>query len=140
MLERSSILERLKTGGYRLTRARMSIIDVFLTSPVPLSVPELIASLGARRVSVNKTTVYREVEFLKAREMIRELQLGDGLRRYELWSGNHHHHLVCVRCNLIECLELEECIKGIEDRISREKKFSLIEHSLEFFGHCAGCQ
>lgn len=140
MQEKKTILDKLRTNGYRLTKARRSIIDIFLKSHVPLTVSELRAALEDGGVKVNKTTVYREVDFLKAREMVRELQLGDGLRRYELWSGNHHHHLVCVGCNSIECLELEECLEALEEKISREKKFNLKEHSLEFFGLCDVCQ
>jgi Fe2+ or Zn2+ uptake regulation protein len=140
MTEKTKILDKLRTDGYRLTRARQAIIDIFLKSPVPLSVPELMTGLKKRKLPVNKTTVYREVDFLKAREMVREIQLGDGLRRYELWSGGHHHHLVCVRCNHIECLELEECLGAMEKKITKDKNFKLIEHSLEFFGLCAVCQ
>ncbi len=140
MSQHTSILNNLKTKGFRLTKARSGILKVMLNSRAPLSIQELNIVLKNTGLHVNKTTIYREVDFLKSQHIIRELNLGDGRRRYEKWPENHHHHLICVSCESIECVELEGCLETEEQKILRDNKFRTINHSLEFHGICEKCQ
>ncbi len=139
MPDSDSILEKLRKEGFRLTSTRKAILSLFLSGAGPMTAPELQARLKSEGVDVNKTTVYRELDFLMAQKITREVQLGDGLRRYEYFGDGHHHHLVCVRCKNIECFEMTACLKEIEAEISERKKFTFIKHSLEFFGICSYC-
>ncbi len=116
------------------------MLKIFLASRVPLSAVELNSRLAAVNITVNKTTVYREIDFLKKQEIIRELQFGDGKKRFEKWPDNHHHHLVCISCDSIECIEMEGCLEAEEKKILKENNFITINHSLEFQGICAKCQ
>ena len=134
------ILERLKSRGYRLTRARKAIIEILLGSRQPLDVNAVRVLLTEKNLNVNKTTVYRELDFLKGENLIREIQLGDGKRRYEVLGDDHHHHLVCMNCDMVECVELERCMEEEERRIFEKSSFRAINHSLKFFGLCAKCQ
>jgi Fe2+ or Zn2+ uptake regulation protein len=115
-------------------------VGVFAGAGAPLTVGEVHASLGKAGVSVNRTTVYREVDFLKGAGLLREIRLGDGQGRYEFLTESHHHHLVCISCKSIQCVELRQCLDLEEKRIGRESNFRVMEHSLEFFGLCADCQ
>ena len=135
-----AILQKLRSGGFRLTIARKSIIKIFLDSCVPLTVLEVMALMRRRKVNVNKTTVYREINFLMSQDMLRELHLGDGRKRYEVMKDDHHHHLFCVSCSGVECVELERCLESEEKKISEEKNFRTIKHSLKFLGLCERCQ
>lgn len=136
----ADILETLKARGHRLTRARRAIVHVFVNRKAPLTVPEVQSLLGKKRIMVNRTTVYREVDFLTTEGVVREIYLGDGITRYELRPYRHHHHLVCLSCRSIECVDLEGCLEDEEKRISKESAFKILNHSLEFFGLCERCQ
>jgi Fe2+ or Zn2+ uptake regulation protein len=140
MMKLDVIVRTLRSGGFRITRARRAIIKLFLDSSAPLSVAEVREGLRRLKINVNKTTVYREVDFLKSREMIRELHIGDRKSRYEMKYSDHHHHLFCVGCSGIECVELEKCLEAEEKRILRENRFKTMKHSLKFIGLCAECQ
>jgi Fe2+ or Zn2+ uptake regulation protein len=140
MPKSKSIFELLKSKGYRLTRARKALVRIFANSRKPLSAAELNSRLEKNDVNVNKTTIYREIDFLKGQRMIRELQFGDGKRRYEIWPDNHHHHIVCISCDYIECVELDGCLEAEEKKILKENNFKTVKHSLEFQGLCAKCQ
>jgi Fe2+ or Zn2+ uptake regulation protein len=140
------ILEKLRKDGFRLTSTRRAVVDLFLSGASgtsgtsgPMTAPELLKALEALGVSVNKTTVYREIDFLMAQKLLREVHLGDGVRRYEYLEGGHHHHLVCVECNNIECFEMSGCLKEFEAQITAKRNFTFIKHSLEFFGVCGQC-
>lgn len=140
MMKFEVILEKLRSGGFRLTRARKAIIRIFLDSGTPLSAVEVMTLLQSNKVNVNKTTVYREIDFLMSHDLLYELHLGDGRKRYEATKDDHHHHLFCVSCSGIECVELDKCLEAEEKKISEEKNFRTIKHSLKFPGLCAKCQ
>lgn len=138
---RQQILAALKDKGFRLTKIRKLIIEVFLSSvTVPISAPELKTHLAALNSNANKTTVYRELDFLAAQGILVEINAGDGKKRYELGQCGHHHHILCLRCNAVECVKIDNC--ALEEQLSRVdlKNFKVTGHALNFFGLCAGCR
>lgn len=135
-----SFLSYLKTKGYRLTKVRAYTVTALTESPKPLSVGDLGRIFEQKQFPVNKTTLYREIMFLKDKGLVQEVEFGDGKKRYELTPGKHHHHVICVRCKTVEDVPLQEDFIAQEKRIARETRFKIINHSLEFFGLCANCQ
>jgi Fur family ferric uptake transcriptional regulator len=134
------IIEMLRGGGHRITKVRRSLVSIFAVSSRPLSVPELQPLLLQKGLPVNKTTVYRELEFLLSNKIISELDLLDGAKRYELLlPDHHHHHLVCTKCGTIQCVEMHNDLDELEERISQTYQFRVRSHVLEFFGFCSRC-
>lgn len=142
VMDRSAnIIDDLRSAGYRLTPARRVLVSILSDASSPLGVPELIELMADSGASVNKTTVYRELEFLRQREFVTEVLVGDGLRRFELMpEGHHHHHLVCKECNKVECVEVERCVGEEVSQIEKISDFKITEHSLKFFGLCGKCR
>ena len=136
----SALLQAVKDGGHRLTKARRLILTILWSSRRPLSASEILSRLDRRKITVDKTTVYREIAFLKGLGMVREIQFGEGQQRYELTPEDHHHHIFCVRCRRIDDIVLEKDLDRAEEKIARLKSFRVISHSLEFFGLCSRCQ
>jgi Fur family transcriptional regulator, ferric uptake regulator len=136
----AALLQAVKDGGHRLTKARRLILAILWSSRRPLSASEILSRLDRRKIRVDKTTVYREIAFLKGLDMVREIQFGEGQQRYELTPEDHHHHIVCVRCRRVDDIVLEKDLDGAEEKIARLKSFRVISHSLEFFGLCSRCQ
>lgn len=100
----------------------------------------MLDELGASGRRPNKTTVYRELEFLKKMGYVKELTLRNDVALYEL-SGPHHHHFVCVECGMVRDIEVkDESFSCEERRLEREEGFRVLDHSLEFFGHCWNCR
>jgi len=115
----------------RNTPARRKIIEIFESSKRPLS-----ASLVLRKIKVNKTTVYRELETLLNEKIICEVDFGDGIKRYESTKLSHHHHLVCKICGEIEDVKINEKILMV---YVNQTNFKIENHSIEFFGRCKNC-
>lgn len=136
----SATIADLKSQGYRITKARMALLDAFSEVQEPLSAADLLAELARRDRVVNKTTVYRELDFLLERGYIHEVSLRGKEKRYELTSAGHHHHLVCVRCETVEDIPLENELATTETTIRSATGFQVQSHSLEFFGLCVACQ
>ncbi len=140
MTHSNQILSNLKSSGFRITTARRVIVELFSKSKVPLSAAEILADIQAANRTVNKTTVYRELEFLHEQKIIRQIDLLEGMKRYELMEEHgHHHHFVCTKCQKIKCIEMENDLAAIERRIERQHGIKVTSHTLEFFGICSKC-
>lgn len=135
-----NILDNLKERGYRASLARKGIMDALRTSAKPLSVSDICALLKKVKVRFNKTTVYRELAMLAKEKVVLELRFDDQGRRYEIMPEHHHHHLVCLGCEKVEEVVLEKDLDSEEKHIARAKQFNVLNHSLEFYGMCRGCQ
>lgn len=134
------IVKKIKDTGSKVTKARRLIIEILLNSSSPISVLDILAAFDSLKIPVNKTTVYREVSFLKAQQIVTEIDLGEGKKRYELNTDTHHHHIVCINCEKIEDIPFEKDIHLQEEKIEKNINFKILNHNLEFFGLCQSCQ
>lgn len=136
----ATILQSLSTLGSRLTPARIAMAAIFDTPKCrPVTAAELISFLGKQNIKVNKTTVYRELAFLKSHGLIREINVMGSSARYEPREG-HHHHLICTNCDSWLPIEIDESfMKGVNKSI-KQHKAQLSDHLLEFFGLCSKCK
>jgi Fur family transcriptional regulator, ferric uptake regulator len=139
-METAPLLIRLKASGCRITRTRREVLGILSTSRVLLSADDLGRALAAGGFKVNKTTVYRELAFLKGRGILHEIHFGDGTVRYRLCPSTHHHHIICLNCKRAEDVFLEGELKALETDIVRQKGFQVLHHTLEFFGLCPDCR
>lgn len=136
-----SILTVLKDRGHRITKVRRALLDVFHLSAGPVSVIELGEALAASGLRPNKTTFYREVEFLVKEGILHEVDLLDGRKRYELAHiKGQHHHLVCRSCNAVRCVEIEQDVEQLGKKVASQFNFQVQSQVLEFFGYCGDCK
>jgi len=133
------IVEELRVKGQRITKLRKGLLSLLSHKHAVLSAPEIMKALAKKNLVVNKTTIYRELDFLLSHDVIREVDLLDGLKRYELKDSGHHHHIVCTSCRKIECVEMHDDLCTLEKKISARYKFKIESHVLEFFGICNLC-
>ena len=132
----TSFVDDLRKQGFRITPVRTRLLELLVKAKTPLAVFELQKSL---RLAANKTTLYRELEFLRENGIVQEVEFGDKKKRYDI-SDRHHHHVVCVECKGVEDVDSKQDLDAVEKKIARQKGFKIINHSLEFFGLCAKCQ
>ena len=58
---------------------------------------------------------------------------------FELAAGEHHDHLVCVRCSRVTEF-VDETIEQRQRKIAADAGFSMTDHSLIIYGVCTDCQ
>lgn len=138
--EPEALVTQLKEKGFRITKARKAILEILISAERPLSAQEIGMLLERRTLSANKTTIYRELDFLVAQRSISQVDLLDGVKRYEPLHLGHHHHLVCTRCRGIQCVKICGDLKALERTIGAAHGFTVESHTLEFFGICSGCR
>lgn len=136
-----TLFQTIKEKRLRLTKTRRAVLELFSSTHTPLSVPHILAVLAQQKLRVNKTTVYRELETLETVGIVKSIQLQDRKQYFELASRDHHHHLVCLQCEQIEDVDVNEGELVREaHKASERKQFTILRHSLEFFGLCRQCQ
>jgi Fe2+ or Zn2+ uptake regulation protein len=137
----SKILVGIRKQGKKITKTRKAIIEMLCSSHILLTAPEIQERLKTLEISVNKTSVYRELEFLLSQKLIQEVHIKPRVTHYESALHPHHHHLVCTGCGDtkdIETNEFEKTMQQVEYKAAQQG-FAVKEHSLEFFGTCASC-
>ncbi len=134
------LFETIKHKGLRLTKTRRAVLELLVATHTPLSVPRILDELACRGLSVNKTTVYRELEQLEKVDIVKSLSLQDRKQYFELATRDHHHHFVCIECDEVEDVLFDESdLLRQESLLVQKKGFSVFRHSLEFFGLCRMC-
>jgi len=129
----------IKNAGLKTTKAREGLLHLFKYQARPLDVSESIRLLKKRGIKADQATVYRSLSTFSDKGIVRQVNFNDGVVRYEIADKPEHHHAVCVKCNSIE--DIMDCsVEKIEKQISEKKGFSVLNHSLEFFGICKNCK
>ena len=99
----SSFRSELNNKGWRLTPQRETILHVFQNLPKGnhLSAEDLYNLLKGRGEPISLSTIYRTLKLMARMGILRELELAEGHKHYEINQPypHHHHHLVCVQCN-----------------------------------------
>lgn len=138
-----SVTELLRENSLRLTKIRKILVESLIKSSRPLTAIEIKLVLQQQNVLCNKTTIYREIQTLLKCDVLKELDFGEGKKRYEIQSS-HHHHLVCQSCNIIceinlDLTHFEKQLLILQNKISSNLDFKINQHYLEFYGYCKSC-
>jgi Fur family ferric uptake transcriptional regulator len=136
----SELTARLRRNSRRVTAPREALLRVLRQQRRPMTVKELHGALADRDCDL--ATVYRSLRVLAETRIVKRCDFGDGAARFELIEADghgHHHHLVCTRC--ADIVELDHCrLPNLDRTIGAAHGFKQVEHRLEFFGLCPGCQ
>jgi len=133
-------LETLDRAGYRHGGARRAVVDLLARQRCCLGAQEIFDRLRKARRPVGIASVYRALDTLVDLRLVKRVDAGDGIARYEPApsSGEHHHHLVCRDCGKVEAfmdLQLERAI----DRVADGLGYAVDEHEVVLTGACADC-
>jgi Fur family ferric uptake transcriptional regulator len=136
----AALTERLRDHAMKVTGPRQAILRFLRHQSKPLTVKEIHLALADGEC--NLATVYRAMNRLSGNGLVKRLDFGDGVARFELIAQGdtgHHHHLICTHCATI--VKIEECmVTDVEQQIARASGFARVTHALEFFGLCPQCQ
>lgn len=140
LYDRSSCLEEyLVQKGYKLTKNRRKILEVFLQSDAHwITAQELFERVLAKNRRINFSTVYRNLEMLTKIGVLCKVDKGSGTHYYTLNNqDDHHHHLICKSCG--KTCKIDFCpLKAMG--IEHFQDFTVIEHKFEIYGYCKECK
>jgi Fur family transcriptional regulator, ferric uptake regulator len=143
MYTATSLKAELNDKGWRLTPQRETILQVFqnLSEGKHLSAEELHDTLAEQGNPISLSTIYRTVKLMARMGILRELELAEGHKHYELNQPYpyHHHHLICVRCN--KTIEFRsDAILKVGSKTAQKEGFHLLDCQLLIHAVCPQCQ
>lgn len=124
----------LKKYGLSATKNMLLVYKLLKTSKTPLSSSDLQSNIK----SADNSTIFRILQKLKSLDLIIEIDLNEGFKRFELKPENHHHHhIICESCQSVEVIN--KCQIEVLEKECKNLGFSNIKHKIEFFGICSNC-
>jgi len=129
----------LKKAGLKTTEPRLKILQMLETAnPRHLSAEAIYKSLLEMGEEIGLATVYRVLtQFESAGLVIRHHFEGES-SVFELDDGDHHDHLVCVKCGLVTEF-VDPIIEKQQLAIAKKMNFKMTDHSLNIYGICEVC-
>ena len=120
--------------GMKMTEQRRIIARVLSGSVDHPDVEEVYRRASEFDPRISIATVYRTLRLFDIANIIERLDFGDGRARYEIATGNsHHHHLIDVKTGKVLEFENEE-LDLIKVRIAKELGYKLVGERLELYG------
>ena len=131
----------LKRAGLKATLPRLRILQILEEgTDLHVSAEDVYRNLLGSGEPIGLATVYRVLtQFERAGLVIRHNFVGSGSALFELADGEHHDHLVCMRCNRVTEF-VDETIERRQRAIAAQNGYSMTDHSLIIYGVCADCQ
>ena len=126
----------LKKAGLKVTLPRMKVLEILETSNQRhMSAEEVYRALLESGSEVGLATVYRVLTQFESAGLVSRHNFEGGQSVFELDSGKHHDHLVCVKCGRVEEF-IDETIEQSQREIAENAGYKLVEHSLVLYVDC----
>ncbi|NJN23003.1 MAG: transcriptional repressor [Leptolyngbya sp. RL_3_1] len=133
----------LNERGWRMTPQREIILETFQNLPKGdhLSAEELCELMKEKGEPISLSTIYRNVKLMARMGIVRELELAEGQKRYEINqpAPHHHHHLICVRCNKTIEFRNDSVLK-VGAKTAQKSGYQLLDCQLMIHAVCPTCQ
>ena len=130
----------LSSRGHRNGSARRAVIELLGRQHCCLTAQEIFDQLRGEGSCVGIASVYRTLDTLADLRLVKRIDAGDGIARYEPLrpDGDHHHHLVCRDCGKVEAFT-DAGLERVIRRVSSALRYDVDEHEVVLSGACADC-
>lgn len=132
----------IRNAGLKVTLPRIKILEMLENrgnAERHLTAEEVYKSLITEGEEIGLATVYRVLTQFEAAGLVKRHHFDGANSVFELNRGEHHDHMVCVKCGRVEEFK-DELIEQRQQEIARQRRFKLTEHSLCLYGLCADCE
>jgi len=131
---------QIKQAGLKVTLPRVKVLGILENSRKRhLSAEDVYKALLEKGEEIGLATVYRVLTQFEAAGLVCRHHFEGGQSVFELNRGEHHDHLVCVKCGRVVEF-FEEAIEERQRAIAERHGFTLEDHSLVIYGFCPQCQ
>jgi len=134
--------QELRAAGLKVTVPRLKILQLLETSEIRhLAAEEVYKMLLETGDDVGLATVYRVLTQFESAGLVKRHHFEGGRSVFELTRNEfeHHDHIVCVKCGLVEEF-FDELIEKRQHEIAEAKGFEVTDHSHYIYGLCPACK
>jgi Fur family transcriptional regulator, ferric uptake regulator len=129
----------LKKAGLKVTGPRLKILHILESPPLRhMSAEDIYKALLEMEDDIGLATVYRVLTQFETAGLVIRHHFEGGHSVFELDAGEHHDHLVCVKCGKVEEF-LDPIIEERQLEIAKRMNFQMTDHSLNIYGICQAC-
>lgn len=132
-------MDRLKKTGMKLTPQRIAIVDHLRDNKSHPSAEDIYKAISPKFPSMSFATVYNTLESLKDHDLIKELTIESGKKRFDP-DMSDHHHLICTSCRKIVDLPEDAGLKqSAFTSAGMIKGFRIMSAQINLYGICPEC-
>lgn len=130
--------EFLRTKGFKMTPQRELVFRSFFELGEHVTVDELYEAVRSKDSSVGYSTVWRNLKLICKVGLAQEVNLGDGVTRYDRTTATPHGHLFCVQCKRLVEFDADTIVVRMSE-VADENRFKPSEYKIEVRGTCREC-
>jgi len=130
--------EFLKAKGFKMTPQRELIIRSFFELGQHVSVEELYQKVRSRYPAVGYSTVWRNLKLICRVGLAEEVNVGDGITRYDRVTKVPHGHLYCQKCKNFAEFDVSRIVDVLNE-VAVGKEFVADGFKVEIHGYCKNC-
>jgi Fur family ferric uptake transcriptional regulator len=123
----------LRDAGLRVSTPRRLVLEALFAAEGPVSAAHL-----AHALSLDESSVYRNLELLEQRGVVRHIHLGHSPGLYVLSAPEEVEYLYCERCERVTALPPGR-LDGLRERIRAELGHHVRFKHFALVGTCAAC-
>lgn len=133
-------MKELKQVGLKVTIPRVTILELLQNADKNhYSAEEVFEALRQAGHDIGLATVYRVLSQFEQAGILIKHNFEGGQAIFELNTGEHHDHIICLKCDkIIEFFD--EVLETRQHDISDKHGFILEDHSMVLYGICPDCQ
>ncbi|PCH83715.1 MAG: ferric iron uptake transcriptional regulator [Piscirickettsiaceae bacterium] len=129
----------IRSAGLKVTLPRLKILDMLETSGNKhLSAENMYKALLEEGEIIGLATVYRVLTQFEGAGLVKRHHFEGGNSVFELSQGEHHDHILCVKCGRVDEFH-DEVIEQHQRDIAKQKGYKMTDHSLYIYGICSAC-
>lgn len=122
----------LKKAGLKVTHPRKRILEILETGHKHLTADDIYRRLVESGEEIGLATVYRVLNQFESAGLVAKHNFESGQAYYELDSGQHHDHMVCVETGKVIEFVSEE-IETLQRKIAAAHGYEIEDHSLVIY-------
>ena len=131
--------EFLRTKGFKMTPQRELIFRSFFELGKHVSVDELYDKVRQVDNTVGYSTVWRNLKLICKVGLAEEVNIGDGITRYDRVTKVPHGHLFCLNCKRVMEFNVEQLV-GVLAHTAGDNNFIPENFKIEIQGYCENCR
>lgn len=130
---------QLRDAGLKVTGPRLKILDILeKTTARHVSAEDVYKALLASGEDVGLATVYRVLTQFEQAGIVKRQHFEEGYSVFELNKGEHHDHLICVKCGQVDEF-IDDTIEKRQRAVAEKAGYQMTDHNLIIYGVCAYC-
>jgi Fur family ferric uptake transcriptional regulator len=131
----------LRNAGLKVTLPRIKILQILerQVNERHLTAEQVYKILLSEDEEIGLATVYRVLTQFEAAGLVSRHHFEGGNSVFELDSGKHHDHILCVSCGKVDEFT-DEVIETRQKEIAAKLGYDLTDHGLYLYGYCVKCR